>query len=360
MKAITLAQVQYLGLTRLDLDQLLHDLAELIDKHLTPEASNVVGVSVALNPDPGCGRADRVVLRLALRKPEPGSANRYGLKSTNKWDIVTEVVGEPRPAIYAEAADGVPDTRFRQQIRPVPGGVSVGPLGGDTGTIGCQVMAGNDTYMLSNNHVLAGSDALPLKTAIIQQGAADQGVAADKVAELAHFVPLGKDGDSAPVDAAIALYHRDKDLYSAEIITDAGRIALSGQGQAPTLGMAVAKSGRTTGVTTGQVHTIGGTLKLNYAKPGAAPRMITIENTFSINSSVRGTPFGAGGDSGSLITHAVGPQHVPVGMLFATDDVGGAYANDIGAVLASLKQVIKDQPDVTILEHVTILERAPA
>ena len=102
------------------------------------------------------------------------------------------------------------------------------------------------------------------------------------------------------VDAAVARPINDEDVLDE--ILNIGEI--SGTAEA-TLGMAVRKSGRTTGYTTGTINTIEATVSVNYG-PG---QVATFENQL-----VAG-PMSEGGDSGSLIVDANSQQ--AVGLLFA-------------------------------------------
>src|SRR5439155_122950 len=66
------------------------------------------------------------------------------------------------------------------------------------------VAAGSVRYILSNNHVLADENSLPIGSAIFQPGLLDHGkVSTDQIARLTRFVPL-KAGAANVVDAAIA------------------------------------------------------------------------------------------------------------------------------------------------------------
>ncbi|MRX09945.1 hypothetical protein GJ697_19075 [Pseudoduganella sp. FT25W] len=351
---LILSQVQQFGLDSLALQQLMEDHEALVQRYLATPGSNVVGVSVALNPDANASRSDRLALKLSL-KHKDGIA--YDLRSPqHHWPLITEVTGEifakggraaeaPEPQESLAAGEG-----FRNKNRPVLGGISGGPVGGDTGTIGCQVKAtvkGKETvYMLSNNHVLADSDALPLGTAIIQPGKADGGVASDAVASLSCFVPLGANGGTAEVDAAIAAYTKS-DLYIPLIRSAVdSAVSMAGPVVAPTLDMVVRKSGRTTGRTRGTVYEIGGTYTVNYAEPGDPPRTIIIKNAFKIRPD--SGHFSEGGDSGSVIT--TGDLNQPVGLLLGgPSDCSYTLANTMSAVLANLEAVMPGNPKFVVL-----------
>src|SRR5437899_11173374 len=72
------------------------------------------------------------------------------------------------------------------------------------GTFGAVVAAGSVRYILSNNHVLADENSLPIGSAIFPPGLLDHGkVSTDQIARLTPFVPL-KAGAANVVDAALA------------------------------------------------------------------------------------------------------------------------------------------------------------
>ena len=81
-------------------------------------------------------------------------------------------------------------------MRPVPGGISIGHTEITAGTFGCLVKRGSDTYILSNNHVIANSNDAQVGDVIIQPGPVDGGTSpADDIARLAEFIPMSYQGD---------------------------------------------------------------------------------------------------------------------------------------------------------------------
>ena len=91
---------------------------------------------------------------------------------------------------------------------------------------------------------------------------------------------------------------------------------------APAVDMAVEKSGRTTGLTTGSIGAVNVTVSVTgygvcgCGQPGERPaEMAKFVKQFSVSS----TTFSSGGDSGSLIVKvpASGAKPNPVGLLFA-------------------------------------------
>jgi hypothetical protein len=95
---------------------------------------------------------------------------------------------------------------FTARERPVPSGISIGNANETSaGTLGCYVIDNTDgsTCILSNNHVLARTNAAALGEVIIQQGAFDGGSSpADDIATLKRFIMMNATGNL--VDAGIA------------------------------------------------------------------------------------------------------------------------------------------------------------
>lgn len=199
------------------------------------------------------------------------------------------------------------------------------------GTLGALVQYNGTQYILSNNHVLARTNAAKKGEEIIQPGLIDQNPACakdrnDAVAQLYDFVPIRfKTKGSLPansVDAAIAQVLTAKVDPSGAIL-DIG--VISSEVAAPVLNGGVQKSGRTTGHTTGTISGINATVDVSYGSG----------NTARFTNQIIITPgsFLAGGDSGSLL---VDDGAIPraVGLLFAGSS-SIAIANPIQEVLNS-------------------------
>jgi len=99
-----------------------------------------------------------------------------------------------------------------------------------------------------------------------------------------------------------------------------------------TVGLAVAKSGRTTGFTTGTVSSVNTSVNVQYQRGCNQGKKFTVAytNQVVINSST----FSAGGDSGSLIV-TNNASHSPVALLFAGSSTT-TIGNPIGEVLTKL------------------------
>lgn len=240
--------------------------------------------------------------------------------------------------------------------RPAPGGVSIGHRDITAGTLGCLVRDGEGTYILSNNHVLANSNAGVPGDAILQPGPYDGGTPAnDTIAELTRFVPIIFLEPAPPSDCTIGnglaglanllaratgsrtrlravRIEAGENLADAAIARprNAGDIrpdildigVLSGVRQAE-LGLAIRKSGRTTGMTTGEIQQVDVTVDVDYGG-GRTARFV--------DQLVAGA-MSQGGDSGSAVVDA-GTNLV--GLLFAGSQTT-TIINRIENVFAALQ-----------------------
>jgi hypothetical protein len=90
------------------------------------------------------------------------------------------------------------DLDTQKKYRPAPCGVSIGHKNITAGTLGCVVYKDGVPFILSNNHVLANSNAAKINDEILQPGPYDGGTLADQISALAHFVPIDFGGDVEP------------------------------------------------------------------------------------------------------------------------------------------------------------------
>jgi len=212
-------------------------------------------------------------------------------------------------------------------INDISGGFCYG------GTLGALVKdASGNQYILSNNHVLARTNMATAGEDIIQPGLIDQTPACsqdstDIVADLSAFIPIQfkakKIIPTNTVDAAIAQV-RGGSVDPTGSIIDIG--TLSSDTVAASLNMAVKKSGRTTGLTTGNITAVNATIDVSYGKGKTA----RFTNQIVVGSS----GFIAAGDSGSLMVGDVATNPHAVGLLFAGSSTT-AIANPIDDVLSS-------------------------
>jgi hypothetical protein len=219
--------------------------------------------------------------------------------------------------------------------RPAPGGVSIGHVTITAGTLGCLVHQSGEPMILSNNHVLANSNDARVGDPILQPGPHDGGrLAEDEIAELAAFVPisfLGVPGACSLTRRSAALWNRigrllrsrarmravservvenlvdaaiARPLRAADVsdqILELGPIIDVATAE---LGLPVRKSGRTTGVTRGEILQVDVTAKVQYG-----PSQLAL-----FTDQLLSGPMSQGGDSGSAVLDEHGRL---VGLLFA-------------------------------------------
>ncbi len=209
------------------------------------------------------------------------------------------------------------------------------------GTLGALVTNGTTQYILSADHVLARSGAAATGEPIIQPGLIDTGTCTSGGATTVGNLTLGsfnlQNTSAATVDAAIAQVVANTVDSSANVLllgssTDANGVPLpgapnGGKGEAATVNLAVAKSGRTTGLTCSTVAVVNAKVNVAYTTncDGSGTK-------FSVNYvnqvSVMGGDFSGGGDSGSLIVTQSNAD--PVALLYAgsnTDTVGNPVSD---------------------------------
>jgi hypothetical protein len=195
-----------------------------------------------------------------------------------------------------------------------------------SGTLGSLVQDNQGVrYILSNNHVLGLAGSATVGDDVSQPGLIDNGCQVATVVADFTVAPALSSG----VDCAIAQL-RTGTMDATGFIEDIG--AISANVKAPSVGLSVAKSGRTTGFTTGSVSSINSTVSVRYPNScgGNNGPVFTFTNQVVINS----TTFSAGGDSGSLIV-TNNNCHQPVALLFAGSSTS-TIGNPISLVLSRL------------------------
>jgi S1-C subfamily serine protease len=236
------------------------------------------------------------------------------------------LVAQRKPHRSLVQQTDIPDPRIR--IRPAQPGSSIGfedPLIKMAGTFGAVVRSGKTLYILSNNHVIANEDHLPVGSAIYQPGLLDGGdVRGDKIGEFTKAVSL-QPNEPNKVDCAIARAV-PQSIVSREIL----HVGAPQGTAAAAIDMRVHKFGRTTAYRVGRVTSVDTDVKVEY-ETGT----LVFQNQIIIAGL--DMPFSAAGDSGSLILER-GTQRA-VGLLFAGSD-RITIANHIQDVLEALDVVL--------------------
>lgn len=298
--------------------------------------ANIVGVGIGLDNGrsvmPGHAPGDPV-LEVYTIEPESAQETRARLASVAG---VSALASGDFPMRVVQT--GVIDAHsHRMRMRRAPGGISVGHRGITAGTFGCLVRGRSAPrnarlMILSNNHVLANTNAGPINESILQPGPFDGGThPADQVAVLERFVNISfAAGAANRVDCATGWAWSDRVRRELMHISG-GAVQFFNVGTvpvAPVLGMQVGKSGRTTQLTRGSVTALGVTVNVNFG----GGRIARFVDQFSVRSA--SGDFSQGGDSGSLIW-TWDARRAPVGLLFAGGG-GTTFANRITHVLNAL------------------------
>jgi hypothetical protein len=267
--------------------------------------------------------------------------------------------GTPIPSTITAVAQANPADSGSMMVTVLPtpnqntqaGAVMLGTSGGNktdiagnkccSGTLGALVVRNGVKYVLSNNHVLSKSDFGTVGDAITQPGLAEtrcQLAGLNTVANLSEFYNL-QTGSLPKIDAALAQIVNGSVDPNGKIlllgatatngVPDPGMPAsgAAGIGKVATVGMNVAKSGRTSGLTCSSVIGLNVTSSVDYTQNcDGTGTAFTI--MYADLVQVQGGTFSSAGDSGSLIVQQETAE--PVALLFAgndTDTVGNAISD---------------------------------
>jgi len=236
-------------------------------------------------------------------------------RSFENYTVRTEITGriQTLPTQLAEPITDVIENR-QGDVRPLVGGTSLsayvtkGPLVYlYAGTMG---MVTYDDKILSNAHVIAiepgTAEFLDIGTPIIQPGSRDGGRLVNQVGELEAYIPIDFSPDAENyADAAISSIDGDVDASPGEQFFEEGNYWVEGWTEVSE-GDIVRKSGRTTGVTTGEVIHTNASVLVWYGDQSAyfVDQIVVTQENWS---------FIAPGDSGS----AVDKDGEFVGLVFA-------------------------------------------
>jgi hypothetical protein len=280
--------------------------------------------------------------------PESVPANASSGQTVN---VTVEAVAQANASISASATVTITSSNQLAQNLPIELGTSGGNIDDVTttecagGTLGSLVTRAGTQYILSNNHVLADEDAGSIGDAIIQPGLIDTAspcspAGANTVAHLSQFITLQQPAGctsncTPPADAAIAqvVTSPTDAVDSAGTIIELGDSAPNSvpTNEAPSSTVfsgtlvpnstAVAKSGRSTGLTCSTIEATDFDVSIQYTDGLGGPQF-TAEYTNQI--AVNGGTFSAEGDSGSLIVAQANAE--PIALLY-----GGSSTETVGA-----------------------------
>ena len=279
-----------------------------------------------------------------------------GNGSVTTAPVTVTAVSTANPSSSGSATVTIFAPNQNAQAGPIPLGTSGGNQNDSStsggritcceGTLGSLVTRGGTQYILSNNHVLACTDLgtnCALGNNIIQPGLGDSnppcsGGGASTVGNLTQFYNL-ETGTPPVIDAAIAQVATGAVDSTGKILflgatTDANNVPVpdaphAGAGVAASVNMAVAKSGRSTGLTCSTVLATSVNTSVQYQKGCGTGTMFS--KTFAGQVEIAGGGFSAPGDSGSLIVTQGTAD--PVALLFAGSDTD-SVANPVSQVLS--------------------------
>ncbi len=314
--------------------------------------ANVVGMGVGVKWRGGAPTGDPALVVLVTQKLDKSALSKTDLIPSELSGMQTDVlaIGFPFAYPFARGVFPAPVTQeLAMRVRPAKGGYSISHPEVSAGTLGTCVYdilpegtvtppqpgvgIPNRYYLLSNNHVIANSNAASIGDPILQPGTADGGTdPADRIANLSRFIPIRLsppvplEEHNNLVDAAIA--EGPFDLLNREIYWS-GYVRGWRRKEDVTVGTVVQKTGRTTRYTTGRITVIDASVDVNYGG-GTVARFV---------DQIITTNMSAGGDSGSLVTTL---DNVAVGLLFAGSEVA-MIANQIENVRALLRVEVAEE-----------------
>ena len=289
-------------------------------------SENVVAVGVGEKVTKGISTgipAVKIFVRVKFASEALSDADRIP-ETINGVPVDVEQIGTVRAfkaSAKLKAKTSMPNPRTK--MRPAHPGCSVGFLSPSfrmAGTFGAVVKKAGKTFILSNNHVLADENRLPISSPIVQPGPLDGGTPGDAIAKLTQFIPLKPTGNRA--DCAIAEVNKTS-LVSRDILF----IGAPAGTTPAAVDMTVHKFGRTTSYRVGRVISVATDVKVGY-EIGE----LVFEDQVIVQG-INGEQFSAAGDSGSLILER--GTNKAVALLFAGSSTH-TIANHIEDVLAAL------------------------
>ena len=310
---------------------------------------NVVGVGIG-HKKTGGNKLETLGLVTLVRAKMPVDSLPKGAAIPSELDgFQTDVVEVGHLRVMTSRLD---------RWRPAVGGISTGHFQVTAGTLGCLVydLASGEPLILSNNHVLANSNACSIHDPILQQGRIDGGIVGeDTLATLARFIPIRFQAEAGSIklpeflirlglliagwfkneklkqffenllprinhmDAAVA-----KPLDPQMVVPEVLGIGIPSGTADAILDMQVRKSGRTTGVTEGTIEVLNATVNISYGDNQSA----------RFEDQIITSTMCMGGDSGSVLFSA-GTSQV-IGLLFGGSSLVTIYS-PIEPILSALK-----------------------
>jgi len=256
---------------------------------------NVIGTGVGYKFIKKKKTSTIAIIVYVSKKLKPKQLRKEQMIPTQIEGIPTDVK-ETKPVLLEEVDR-------KAKMRPAKGGISIAHKNVTAGTLSTRIIdaLNGKRTILSCNHVIANLEPLGKASkgdSILQPGPADGGTdPADRIAGLERWEPMRS---GTKVDAAIATPDNDADL--SDEVLDFG--VIEGEIIHPKVGVAVQKTGRTTGLTEGEIVAIVSSITVMTAKGNVT--VYDVIDTYL---------YAKGGDSGSLTVEK--GTNKPVGILFA-------------------------------------------
>jgi hypothetical protein len=323
----------------------------VVEDFLDPQKrrANVVGMGVGVKWTKGEPTGKPALVVLVTHKLAKDEVSQSDLVPDKLQEMQTDVLAIGYPVAGGSSPLETDIQTLAKRLRPAEGGYSVGHKNITAGTIATcvyDILSGGSVsppshgtgippkyYILSNNHVLASSNAASLGDPILQPGPFDGGTdPADRIATLSRFIPITfeppvpRAQHNNLVDAAIAegqFHDLDREIYWNGYVRGWRRKS------SVTVGMLVKKTGRTTNFTVGRIMAINATVDVGYGGGRVA----------RFKDQIVTTNISAGGDSGSLVMTL---DNIAVGLLFAGSSTA-TIVNQIENVRSLLRVEVAEQ-----------------
>lgn len=282
------------------------------------EDRNVVAVGISEKESEG-KRTGELSVCFYVRK----KLTQSKLKAGSALPPVLNIPGDK--AVFTDVKEiGALVPEVAKKSKPLQSGFSIGHVNSTAGTLGAIVKRGGKLFVLSNSHVLARSGKAKAGDPIVYPGPADGGVLpANLAATLTDFSPFDTTGAIVNrVDAALAEIDASR---LGDLVFDIHKVTMPLGIIKPKRGMTVAKAGRTTGKTTGEITDVNFRFVLQY--PGVTGKVGYLDQVLC-------SRYTDGGDSGSIVVDVDSGKIV--GLHFAGAN-GGSVFNPIQPVMSELK-----------------------
>jgi hypothetical protein len=274
----------------------------------------VTGIGRAGSPE---GRIIVYVERLEPRTLSAIPSEIEGIpvvvRTTGRIRLLSLLPPAPTPAPVAAPVAALEEVRT-SRLRPAPGGVSIGNPRITAGTFSCMVLDAltGRPVGLSNNHVLLSAPWGNLPGGpgepVWQPGKYDGGTSEDRVGTTLRGVGVSTETERENLVDAAVFEPLSPDILSPEVLGFPLGVPYRPPLD-PKPGMVGAKSGRTTGVTTSTIESIGATVDVDGGEAG----------TCRFTDQIIFRPaFARGGDSGSAVVE-VSTGRI-LGLVFAGSD----------------------------------------